>query len=73
MSEHGILLTQPVTSAASAAAQAITNSIHWVRRAKQRKSNEVHGREEAATETLHSIFFHILKWLVENCEGAEVP
>jgi len=42
------------------------DSYRWVRRAEQRKNNRVHGREEAATETLHSIFVHILKWLVEN-------
>lgn len=40
---------------------------------KERKNNEVHGREEAATETLHTVFVHILKWLVEIYEGAEVP
>lgn len=72
MSEHGTLLTQPATSAVPAAAEAITNSIHWwVRRAKE-GNNEVHGREEPAAETFH-ILAHILKWLVENYEGAEVP
>lgn len=29
----------------------------------------MHGRERAATETPHSIFVHILKWLVENKRG----
>lgn len=40
---------------------------------KTEENNEVHGREEPAAETFHTIFAHILKWLVENYDGAEVP